>query len=49
MNLSLLGSIDQNTLKQTKFESKTVKSTQPSLVLIGLLDFLIFPNRTAHA
>ena len=45
----LRGSIDQNTLKQTKFENKTVKSTQPSLVLIGLHDFLIFSNRTVHA
>ena len=36
-------------LKQTKFEDKTVKSTQPSPVLIGLHDFLIFSNRTAHA
>ena len=43
------GSIDQNTLKQTKFEDKTVKSTQPLLVLIGLHDFLIFSNRTVHA
>ena len=39
----------KNTLKQTKFEDKTVKSTQPSLVLIGPHDFLIFSNRTAHA
>ena len=39
----------KNTLKQTKFEDKTVKFTQPSLVLIGLHDFLIFSNRTAHA
>ena len=29
----------KNTLKQTKFEEKTVKSSQPSLVLIGLLSF----------
>ena len=29
-------------LKQTKFEDKTVKSTQPSLALIGLHEFLIF-------
>ena len=36
-------------LKQTKFEDKTVKSTQLSLVLIGLHDFQIFPDRTAHA
>ena len=43
------GSIDQSTLKQTKFEDKTVKSTQPLLVLIGLHDFLIFSNRTVHA
>ena len=40
---------DQNTLKQTKFVDKTVKCTPPSLVLIGLHDFLIFSNRTAHA
>ena len=39
----------KNTLKQSKFEDKTVKFTQPSLVLIGLHDFLIFSNRTAHA
>ena len=39
----------KNTQKQTKFEDKTVKSTQPSLALIGLNDFLIFSNRTAHA
>ena len=32
----------KNTLKQTKFEDKTVKSTQPSLVLTGLHEFLIF-------
>ena len=38
----------KNTLKQKKFEDKTVKSTQPSLVLIGLHDFLIFSNRMAH-
>ena len=41
--------LNKNTLKQTKFEDKTVKSTQPSLVLVGLHDFLIFSNRTAHA
>ena len=29
----------KNTLKQTKFEDKTVKSTQLSLVLVGLHDF----------
>ena len=39
----------KNTLKQTKFEEKTVKSTQLSLVLVGLYDFQIFPDRTAHA
>ena len=39
----------KNTLKQTKWEDKTVKSTQPSLVLFGLHDFLIFSNRMAHA
>ena len=32
-----------------KFEGKTVKSTQLSLVLVGLHDFQIFPDRTAHA
>ena len=36
-------------LKQTKFEDKTVKSTQLSLVLVGLHDFQMFPDRTAHA
>ena len=35
----------KNTQKQTKFEDKAVKSTQPSLVLIGHHDFLIFSNR----
>ena len=35
-------------LKETKFEDKTVKSTQPLLVHIGLHDFLVFSNRTAH-
>ena len=39
----------KNMLKQTKFEDKTVKSTQLSLVLVGLHDFQIFPDRTAHA
>ena len=39
----------KNTLKQTKFEDKTVKSTQLSLVPVGLHDFQIFPDRTAHA
>ena len=29
----------KNTLKQTKFEDKTVKSTQLSLVSVGLHDF----------
>ena len=38
-----------HSIKQTKFENKTVKSTQPSLVLIDLHDFLIFSNRTAYA
>ena len=37
----------KNTLKQTKFEDKTVKSSQLSLVLVGLHDFLIFPDCTA--
>ena len=37
----------KNTLKQTKV--KTVKSTQLSLVPVGLHDFQIFPDRTAHA
>ena len=39
----------KNTLKQTTFEDKTVKSTQLSLVLLGIHDFLIVPDRTAHA
>ena len=39
----------KNTLKQTKFEDKTAKFTQLSLVLVGLHDFQIFPDRTAHA
>ena len=39
----------KNTLKQTKFEENTVKSTQLSLVLVGLHDFQIFPDRKAHA
>ena len=39
----------KNTLKQTEFEGKTVKSSQPSLVLVGLHDFLIFSNRTVYA
>ena len=39
----------KNTLKQTNFEDKTVESTQLSLVLVGLRDFQIFPDRTAHA
>ena len=38
----------KNTLKQTKFEDKTVKSTQLSLVPLGHHDFHIFPDRTAH-
>ena len=38
----------KNTLKQTKFADKTVISTQLSLVLVGLHDFQIFPDRTAH-
>ena len=36
----------KNTLKQTKFEYKTVKSTQLSLVLVGLRNFQINPDRT---
>ena len=32
-----------------KFEGKTVKSTQLLLVLVGLCDFQIFPDRTADA
>ena len=36
-------------LKQKKFADKTVKSTQLSLVLVGLHDFQIFPDHTAHA
>ena len=39
----------KNMLKQTKFEDKTVKSTQLLLVPVGLHDFQIFPDRTAHA
>ena len=39
----------KNTLKQTKFEDKTVKSTQLLLFPVGLHDFQIFPDRTAHA
>ena len=35
----------KNRLKQTKFEYKTVKSTQLSLVLVGLRDFQINPDR----
>ena len=34
----------KNRLKQTKFEYKTVKSTQFSLVLVGLRDFQINPD-----
>ena len=45
----LRGSVDQKHTKQTKFEDKTVKSTQLSLVPVGLHDFQIFPGRTAHA
>ena len=47
----LRSSIDQKHAKthDTKFEDKTVKSTELPLVLIGLHDFQIFPDRTAHA
>ena len=47
----LRSSIDQKHAKthDTKFEDKTVKSTQLSLVLVGLHDFHSFPDRTAHA
>ena len=45
----LRDSIDQKHAKKTKFEDKTVKSTQLSLVPVGLHDFQIFPDRTAHA
>ena len=47
----LISSIDQKHAKthDKKFEDKTVKSTQLSLVLVGLIDFQIFPGRTAHA
>ena len=47
----LRSSIDQKHAKthDTKFEDKTVKSTQLSLVLVGLHDFQSFPDRTAHA
>ena len=42
--------LNKNTLKQTKFEDKTVKSTHLSLALVnGLHDFPDFPDRTAHA
>ena len=42
--------LNKNTLKQTKFEDKTVKSTLLSLALVnGLHDFLIFSNRMARA
>ena len=41
--------MNKNTLKQTKFEDKTVKSTQISPVLVGLHDFQIFPDRTYGA
>ena len=41
--------MNKNTLKQTKFEDKTVKSTQISPVLVGLHDFQIFPGRTYGA
>ena len=39
----------KNALKQTKFEDKTVNSTQLSLVLVGFHDFQIFSEHTAHA
>ena len=39
----------KNTLKHPKFEENTVKSTQLSLVLVGLYDFQIFLDRAAHA
>ena len=39
----------KNTLKQTKFEDKTVKSTQLSLVPVGLYDFQIFPDHMREA
>ena len=45
----LRDSIDQKHAKKTKFEDKTVKFTQLSLVPVGLHDFQIFPDRTAHA
>ena len=44
----LRGSIDQKHTKQTKFEDKTVESTQLSLVVVGLHNFQIFPGHTAH-
>ena len=44
----LKGSIDQkNTIKQTKFEDKTAKSTDLLLGLISLHDFKISPDRKA--
>ena len=39
----------KNTLKQTKFEDKKVKSSHLSLVFVGLHDFKIFPDRNVHA
>ena len=47
----LRSSIDQKHAKthDTKFEDKTVKSTELPLVLVGLHDFQIFPDRTAYA
>ena len=36
-------------LKRTKFEDKIVKSTQLSLVPVGLHDLQIFPHRTGYA
>ena len=42
-------SIDQNHAKTNEtFGDKTVQSTQLSLVLVGLHDFQIFADRTAH-
>ena len=47
--VSLEVHLNKNTLKQTKFEDKTVKSTLLSLVRFGLHDLQIFRDRTAHA
>ena len=45
----LKGSIDQKHDEINEIWRQTVKSTHISLVLVGLYDFQIFPDRTAHA